>query len=69
MSNAFRTSFYPEEVKVRYASYILKDKARGWWKEGSSELGDDDIDVMSCDDFSTKFGADFTPVIKVQQLP
>ena len=29
MANAFRTSFCPEETKVSYASFLLKDGAHG----------------------------------------
>ena len=64
----FRTSFCPEEANFRHASCILKDRARDWWEEVGSELGDDVVDAMSWDDFSTRFQAAFAPVIEVQQL-
>ena len=68
MANTFRTSFWPEEAKVRYASCLLKDQARDWWEKIGSDLGYDVVIVMSWDDFSTKFRAQLALVIEVQQL-
>lgn len=66
VANAFLTSHCPEGDNVRLASCLLKD--RDWWEEVGHAVGDDVIDGMTWDDFSTKFQADFAPVIKVQQL-
>ena len=68
MANTFRTSFRPEEVKVRFASCLLKDRAQDLWQEIGNELGDDVVDDMSWDEFSTRFQAEFAPAIEVQQL-
>ena len=56
----------PIRDKVRLASCLLKDKEQDWWEEVGHAVGDDAIDVMSWDDFSTRFRAEFAQVIEVQ---
>ena len=69
VANAFRTSRCPEGDKVRLASCLLKDRARDWWEEVGHTIGDDAaLDAMTWADFSTRFRAEFAPVIEVQQL-
>ncbi|KAL7585243.1 hypothetical protein Lser_V15G45405 [Lactuca serriola] len=68
ISNSFRSSLYPEEAKVRLASYLLKDKAHDWWEEVGYALGGEYVDAMTWDDFSSSFRVEFAPVIEVQQL-
>ncbi|XP_052621696.1 uncharacterized protein LOC128127284 [Lactuca sativa] len=68
MAKTFRTNFFPEEAKVRYFSFQLMDRARDWWEEIGSKLGDDAVDAMSWDDILTRFRAEFAPEIEVHQL-
>ena len=46
MANTFRTSFYIEEVRVIYASCLLKDMGRDWWEEVGHEVRDDVVDSI-----------------------
>ena len=68
VANAFRTSSFPPEDKVGLASYLLKDRTRALWAEVGHAVNDDVVDVMSWDDFSTRFRAEFASVIEMQQL-
>ena len=68
VANVFRASRYPDGDKVILASCLLKDRAQEWWQEVGRAVGDDVVDVISWDDFSTRFRAKFAPVIEVQQL-
>ena len=66
MANVFTMSFCPEESKVIYASYLLKDRAWDYQEEVRREVDDDDVvDAMTWDDFSTRFNADFALVIEL----
>lgn len=44
MVNTFWTRFCPEGLKVIFASYILKDRARDWWEEVDFTLGGEAIE-------------------------
>ena len=69
VANAFCTSTCPEGDKVRLASCLLKDRARDWSEEIGHVIGDDaTLDAMTWADFTTRFRAEFSPVIEVQQL-
>ena len=39
IENAQRTSSCREEAKVGSASYMLRDRARDWWGEITSQVG------------------------------
>ncbi|KAL7605587.1 hypothetical protein Lser_V15G15349 [Lactuca serriola] len=55
--------------KVRLASCLLKGSARDWWEEVGRVIGDDAaLDAMTWMDFTTRFRAEFAPIIEVQQL-
>ena len=68
MVNAFRLTFCPKGSKVRFASCLLKDKARYWWEEVDFTLGGEAIETMTWDEFVTWFRADFALAGEVQQL-
>ena len=53
MANTFMTSFYPEQAKANFASCLLKDRSRDCWEEVVREVGDDVVDAMMWDNFST----------------
>ena len=64
----FRTSFYPKGSKVKFASYLLVDRAHNWLEEVNFALIGEAVETMSWDEFFMRFTADFMPMIKVQQL-
>ncbi|CAH1431387.1 unnamed protein product [Lactuca virosa] len=69
VANAFCTSRCPEGDKVRLASCLLKGRAHDWWEEVGHAIGDDTtLDTMTWADLTTRFRAEFAPVIEVQQL-
>ena len=59
MVNAFRTSFCPEGLKIRFASCLLKDRARDWWEEVDLALGGEALEMMTWDEFVTRFRVGF----------
>ena len=69
VANAFRTSRCHEGDNVSLASCLLKGKARDWWEEVMRVIGDNTmLDAMTWSDFTTRFRAEFAPIIEVQQL-
>lgn len=57
MENAFQRSIFPEGSKGWFASFLLKYIASDWWPEVGHDLVVEAIQVMTCDDFVTKFMA------------
>ena len=48
VANTFHASRCPEGVKVKLASFLLKDRAHDWWEEVGRAIGDDvAIDSMT----------------------
>ena len=39
IENAYRMSSFPDAEKVGYASCMLRDRARDWWGEVTSQVG------------------------------
>ena len=46
----------------------MRDRAGDWWEEIGYTLGALTIEAMTWSDFVTRFRAEFTPAIEVQQL-
>mgnify|MGYP001606740754 CR=1 FL=1 len=46
----------------------MKDRERDWWEEVGHDIGDEPIDTITRDDFTTRFSVEFAFVIEVQQL-
>ena len=59
---------YLQEVKVRLASCLLKDRAHDRWEEVVYALRGRIVEVMTWDDFVIRFRVEFSPMIEVQQL-
>ena len=57
MANAFKMSFYLEGSKVIFASSLMKDRARDWWEEVGIALGGEALEMMTWDEFVTRFRA------------
>ena len=55
VANAFCISSCPNGTKVRLSSCVLKDRARDWWEEVGRSVGDEAVDLMTWDDFVTRF--------------
>ena len=68
IENAQRTSSCPEEAKVGFASCMLRDRARDWWGEITSQVGAAGVADMSWAEFVRRFDQEFAPPIEVQRM-
>lgn len=50
-------SFYPDGLRVRFASCLLGDQSRNWWEEVGHALGAEVGEAMSLSDFVSRFRA------------
>lgn len=55
MENAQRRIFCPEEAKVRFVSYLLKDQVRDWWDKVGRAVGIVAVAIMTWVDFVLRF--------------
>ena len=58
----------PDTMKVGFASCMLKDRARDWWGEVTSQVGADGLAEMTWTYFVRSFNLEFAPSIEVQCL-
>lgn len=68
MESTFHAIFCLMETKVRFATCIMRDRARDWWFEVVQNLQQGAIESMTWEYFVTIFKREFVLAIEVQQL-
>lgn len=58
-------SFFPEGSRVRFASFLMRDRAHNCWEEVSHSMGADAMKAMTWHDFVTRFRVEFALAIEV----
>ena len=68
MEDAQRTSSFPKVEKVQFDLCMLRDRARDWWGEVTSQVGAAGVAEMTWVEFVRRFDLEFAPPIEVQRL-
>ena len=55
VEGAFRTSFCPDESRVRFAVNLLRGAAKDWWELVTQQLTEAEVTTMTWDVFLTRF--------------
>ena len=65
MTNAFRTSFFPEGSKVWHVAGCLRERARDWWESVGDSLGASAIEAMTWSEFVARFREKFALTVEL----
>ncbi|KAJ9539518.1 hypothetical protein OSB04_032251 [Centaurea solstitialis] len=68
IEGAFLTSSCAAEVKVRYASNLLRGPAKDWWNILSQTKGPEQIEAMTWEQFKELFKEQYVPQVEVERL-
>ena len=68
MEGALRTSFYPPEAKVRFATNLLRGAGEDWWVLIVRFRTEAEIEAMTWDGFKEMFREEYGPQIKVERI-
>ncbi|KAJ9550422.1 hypothetical protein OSB04_014467 [Centaurea solstitialis] len=68
IEGAFFTSSCATEVKVRYASNLLRGPAKDWWNILYHAKGPEQIEAMTWEQFKELFKEQYVPQVEVERL-
>ncbi|KAJ9557274.1 hypothetical protein OSB04_011888 [Centaurea solstitialis] len=68
VEGAFLTSSCSEEMKVRYASNLLRKAAKDWWNLINRTRTPEQIAVMTWEQFKELFNEQYVPQVEVERL-
>ena len=68
MEGAFRTSFCPPEVKVRFATNLLRGAGKDWWGLIVRSRTEAEIEAMTWDGFKELFKEQYVPQIEIERI-